>query len=34
MPLLQQGKQITKIHIQQSLSPLLGELNEMDTIAS
>jgi hypothetical protein len=29
-----QGKQITKIQIQQSLSPLPRELNAMETIAS
>jgi hypothetical protein len=30
----QQGKQLTKIQIQQSLSPLPQELNAMETIAS
>jgi hypothetical protein len=33
-PLLQQGKQITKIQIQQSISPLPRELHTMETIAS
>jgi hypothetical protein len=32
--LLQQGKQLTKIQIQQMLSPLPWELNAMETIAS
>jgi hypothetical protein len=32
--LLQQGKQLTKIQIQQTLSPLPRELNAMETIAS